>query len=125
MGSQTPALLRAASEFSRQFGASLLAIHSIPRGDAHFHNVLSDHAHSLLVYAARENFSNFCCESRVEPPLEIVEENGVVEGIVAAARKYNADLLVIGRGVIKGTLGRLRSCAHDLIRRSPCPVLSI
>jgi nucleotide-binding universal stress UspA family protein len=118
-------LLKVADEFSREFGASLLAVHSIPRGDARFSNALSDRAHALLVDTAREEYTAFSDESRVTPPLEIVAESSVVEGIVGALRKHNADLLVIGRGVIQGTLGRLRTHAHDLIRRSPCPVLSI
>ncbi len=125
MGAQTTRLLKAADEFSRQFGASLAAVHSIPRGDARFANALSDRAHSLLVYNAREEFAACCGKAHIEPPLEIVEDGSVVEGVVSAAERQQADLLVIGRGVIQGTLGRLRSCAHDLIRRSPCPVLSI
>jgi nucleotide-binding universal stress UspA family protein len=125
MGQQTPRLLKAADEFRRQFGASLFAVHSIPRGDARFSNALSDRAHALLVGTAREDYTAFCREARVQPSLEIAEEPSVVDGIEGAIYKHKADLLVIGRGVIQGTLGRLRSRAHDLIRRSPCPVLSI
>jgi nucleotide-binding universal stress UspA family protein len=125
MGRDTPGLLKAAEEFSRQFGASLFAVHSIPRGDARFSSTLSDSAHAFLVDTAREDYTKFCRESRVEPPLEIAEERSVAEGLVAAISRHDADLMIIGRGVIHGTLGRLRSCAHDLIRRSPCPVLSI
>ena len=42
-----------------------------------------------------------------------------------ATAKHGADLLIIGRGVIQGPLGRLRTNAHEIIRRSPCAVLSV
>jgi hypothetical protein len=57
--------------------------------------------------------------------VKIVEDAGLVSGILLTASEHRADLLVIGRGVIQGTLGRLRTNAHELIRRSRCPVLSV
>jgi nucleotide-binding universal stress UspA family protein len=42
-----------------------------------------------------------------------------------AAIGHNADLVVIGRGVLQKTLGRLRSNAYSIIRQAPCPVMSI
>jgi nucleotide-binding universal stress UspA family protein len=35
------------------------------------------------------------------------------------------DLIVIGRGVLHETLGRLRTHAYGIIRHAPCPVLSV
>ena len=35
-----------------------------------------------------------------------------------------SDLVVIGRGVVRQTLGRLRTSAYAIIREAPCPVLS-
>jgi hypothetical protein len=39
--------------------------------------------------------------------------------------RHGADLVVIGRGVLNGTLGRLRTHAYGIIRQSPSPVLSV
>ncbi len=125
MGPRTPEVLQAASEFSRRFGAVLHVVHSVPRGDPRFPSGLADRAHALLVDTAREDFPVHCQKAGVDFPLEIVEDVGLVNGVVGAVAKHNADLLVIGRGVIQGVLGRLRTNAHELIRRSPCPVLSI
>jgi nucleotide-binding universal stress UspA family protein len=36
-----------------------------------------------------------------------------------------SDLLIIGRSPASGVLGRLRTHAYSIIRRSPCPVLSV
>ncbi len=125
MGSRTPDVLQAADEFSNHFGASLHVVHSVPRGDPRLSSGLSNRAHALLVDTAREDFATHCQKAGVEFPLEIVEEFGLADGIVGAIARHNADLLIIGRGVIQGVLGRLRTNAHELIRRSPCPVLSI
>lgn len=45
--------------------------------------------------------------------------------ITATAQKDGADLVVIGRGSTPGALGRLRAQAYEIVRKSPCPVLSV
>lgn len=42
-----------------------------------------------------------------------------------AALQDDADLLVVGRGHFQGRLGQLRSHLYDVVRRAPCPVLSV
>ncbi len=42
-----------------------------------------------------------------------------------AALGYSADLVVIGRGAIQKSFGRLRSGAYEIIRETPCPVISL
>jgi len=41
------------------------------------------------------------------------------------ALRRRADLLVIGRGAIQDRLDRFSSHAYDIIRESPCPVISV
>ena len=41
------------------------------------------------------------------------------------AAAWDADLILIGRGVIRGVLGGLRSEAYAIIREAPCPVISV
>lgn len=125
MGPQTARVLSAACEFSKQFGASLRLVHSVPGIDPRFPSGAADRAHAFLVDKAREEFPVYCEKAGVDLPLEIVEDVGLVDGILGAASRHKADLLIIGRGVIQGPLGRLRSNAHALIRRSPCAVLSV
>jgi nucleotide-binding universal stress UspA family protein len=125
MGPRTPNVLQAASEFSEQLDTSLHVIHSVPGIDPRFPSAMADRAHAFLVNEAREDFPAHCRKAGVEVPLEIVEDVGLVNGVVGAIVKHDADLLLIGRGVIQGSLGRLRTNAHDLIRRSPCAVLSV
>ena len=124
MGPQTPHVLRGALEFGDLFGAKVHVVHSIPRGDQRFVSGPSTRAHILLIDDAREKYDAHCSAAGVRLPLEILDQFWLADGIAGAVAKHSADLLVIGRGVIQGTLGRLRSNAHELIRRSPCPVLS-
>ncbi len=57
---------------------------------------------------------------------EIVIEAGEPHGVVPdVAERIGADLIIIGRGVHTGVLGRLRAHAYEIIRNAPCPVLSI
>jgi hypothetical protein len=41
------------------------------------------------------------------------------------SRQEDADLILIGRGIVTETLGRLRTHAFGIVQRSPCPVLSV
>lgn len=125
LGPQTPNVLRAAHEFSTHMQASLHVVHSVPGIDPRFASVPASHAHALLVHRAREDYSSSCAAAGIDVPLEIAEDVGLVAGILRMASVHHANLLVIGRGVIQGTLGRLRTNANELIRRSFCPVLSV
>ena len=125
MNRRTPEVLETAFEYSAKFGAVLHIVHSVPGIDPRFPSGAADRAHRLLIQNAGEDFSVHCSKTRVKAPFEIVEDVGLVNGILGAVSRHDTDLLVIGRGVLKGPLGRLRTNAHEMIRRSPCPVLSI
>jgi nucleotide-binding universal stress UspA family protein len=49
----------------------------------------------------------------------------VAERIRDQAIRTRADLIVIGRGSIRHGLGRLFNNCYDIVRASPCPVLSV
>ena len=48
---------------------------------------------------------------------------GIGPVVRKVAEEQHADLVVIGRGVMHETFGRLRSKSYEIIRQSPCPVL--
>jgi nucleotide-binding universal stress UspA family protein len=125
MGTHTSRILRTASEFNSKFGSVLHVVHSVPGIDPRFPSGAASRAHRFLVEDAQRDFLNHCSRAGVETPLEVVEDVGLVDAVVCTVDRHQADLLVIGRGVIQGPLGRLRTNAHELIRRSPCPVLSV
>jgi nucleotide-binding universal stress UspA family protein len=53
------------------------------------------------------------------------DRGSVAEAVRKLALRRRADLVVIGRGAIRKGLGRLYANSYDIIRESPCPVLSI
>jgi len=61
-------------------------------------------------------------ESRAEVDLEFGD---IAESVCSAAERLRADLLVVGRGAAAGNFGRFRTHAYAIIRRSPCPVVSV
>ena len=49
-----------------------------------------------------------------------------VKGSVDFAKAcHNADLVVIGRGIMQHVLGSLRTHVYSIIREAPCPVISV
>ena len=102
LGAASGAVLAAATELASAFGASF---------------------HPLCVRDAEAP-----AEGERQPlasSVEVIHAANVAAGVVIAEERYQADLLVIGRGKAQGVLGRLRTNAHDLIRYSRCPVLSV
>ncbi len=73
---------------------------------------------------AREAINRLEASAGVSAPI-CVTAGDVAETICGEARRHDADLIVIGRGVLHETLGRLRTHAHAIIRQAPCPVLSV
>jgi len=55
----------------------------------------------------------------------VIEPGDPAQAICAAAGKWKADVVVIGRGSAAGVFGRLRTNAYAIIRESPCPVVSV
>jgi nucleotide-binding universal stress UspA family protein len=54
----------------------------------------------------------------------ILVDGGEVSGIVRAAQREHADLLVIGLPKHRG-LGAFNSTAHDVADQTPCPLLEV
>ena len=51
---------------------------------------------------------------------------GEVANVVRAeADGHGAELILIGRGILHETMGRLRTHSYGIIRHAPCPVLSV
>ena len=60
----------------------------------------------------------------IDAPHAVLEGN-VVNALREEAVRRQADLIVMGRGRVQGTLTRLWSHVYPVVRESPCPVLSI
>ena len=81
--------------------------------------------HELLAEAARDKAVKIQ-EIAGGPDVEAVVNGGSVADMVRrAALQKRSDLVVMGRGCIQGTIGRLHANAYAIVREAPCPVISV
>lgn len=76
------------------------------------------------VKVAREQLARLEREAGVDAPL-CIGVGDIPKAVREEALRYAADLVVIGRGLLHETFGRLRTHAYGIIRQAPCPVVSV
>jgi len=114
------ALVRTACDLAKQYGANVHLVHAVGSDllaeEAPFQRFLLDTAkHKLaeLQVAAQTHL-----ESYVRP-------GSTAEVLRQAAVEAGAQLMIVGRGHARSSLGGLRTNLHVIVRESPCPVLSV
>jgi nucleotide-binding universal stress UspA family protein len=115
-------LIRSAKQLADSYGATLQVVHAatgwpeaIPQ---------ADQFRALVLDFAGKQIEKL--QQQAGTTAEVQLRGGEVTHVVhRAALDFNADLVVIGRGVLQEPFGRLRIYAYAIIRRSPCPVLSV
>jgi nucleotide-binding universal stress UspA family protein len=118
------ALARWAADFSLRVGASVQLLHVV-RPISDWLSLESEQAlQEELRTESRTRIESSLKSAGLDLPLRIAIGE-IVATITEEARQEGADLIVLGRGAIHETLGRLRTHAHGIIQRSPCPVLSV
>ena len=124
LGKQSCAALRWAGQFASQFAAKLFVIHAVPTAKDH-PNIYCDQDWKYeLVSGAREKIGSLLKSLELDAEISVLPEE-VPFAVNSIAIQHNADLLVIGRSVEDGVLGRLRTNAYSIIRQSACPVVSV
>ncbi|HMD48107.1 MAG TPA: universal stress protein, partial [Bryobacteraceae bacterium] len=118
------ALARWAADFSQQVGATLQLLHVV-RPVSDWLSLESEQAlQEELRTEARNRIEAIVKSAKLDLPVRIAVGE-IVTTITEDARQEGADLIVLGRGAMHETLGRLRTHAHGIIHQSPCPVLSV
>jgi nucleotide-binding universal stress UspA family protein len=117
-------LMKWAQELAAAYGATLRLTHVITGFETGQARQVDREFEDEMRLDARKLIEAQQKEAGVDVPLCITVGN-TAAGVREEARRHGADLVVIGRGVIHETLGRLRTHAHAIIRQSPCPVLSV
>ena len=102
-------VLRTASRAAAIAGAKLTIVHVAEENTR-------EHAERGLRHLA----AHVGCKAPV-----IVRDRPVKAAVLAAAAEFDADLVIIGRPVREGRLGRLDDLTYALVRDSPVPVLSV
>ena len=116
-------LISAAAELAERSQASVHIVHAVAPphataeryGGSELTEFLKDQAR-LTIHSMQELIkTNF--------PV-CIEAGGTPEVIRHAALSHQADLILIGRGVLPRFAGGLRSQVYAIVRNTPCPVLS-
>jgi nucleotide-binding universal stress UspA family protein len=79
----------------------------------------------LLVEAGRTRLVKIEEEPAGSEVQVAVNAGSVANMVRTVALAKRSDLVVIGRGEIHSTFGRLRANAYSIVREAPCPVLSV
>jgi len=79
---------------------------------------------AYLQNTARRSIEEMAASAGIDATIAVTI-GSVADSVAEEAARCQADLLVIGRGVIRGTLSRLRTHSYGIIRLSPCPVMSV
>jgi len=124
LGEQSCPTAAWAKQFAAEFGAELELVHAVPEANstpAVFGN--DDRKQALIEEAEKKMQAVKDCVGADGKLFVIGDE--VANAVCGCAARERADLVVIGRSVEPGVLGRLRENAYSIIRQSPCPVVSV
>lgn len=124
-GPETARVVSFAMEIARQFAANLTVMYANAAVGTTFESGIAQSAHRFVVEQAKEAYALATVGIEDAPLLEVIENGPLVDAVRQLVDREKAELLIIGRGRTQEFLGRLRSNAHDLIRMSGCPVLSV
>jgi nucleotide-binding universal stress UspA family protein len=122
---QSEKALKWASDFAEEFHAQLVVAHITPSLDGGAVEYFDPDWRGQLAQSAREKLDQMQKSVGTNGDAFIDDSNSIPFAVCGAATRLDADLVVIGRGVSNGILGRLRTNAYSIIRQSPCPVVSV
>jgi nucleotide-binding universal stress UspA family protein len=121
---QSGALIQWAAEYAELTDAQLRLVHAVSGISGWPERRLDDEFEKTLRSDARLVIENLQKSVGNTSPI-CVGVGDVAQVVRAEAERHNTDLIIIGRGTLQGTMGRLRTNAYSIIRHTPCPVLSI
>ena len=117
-------LMQWAAEYAKVTNGSLRLVHVVSGVQGWPERQLDREFEETLRVQARESIEKLQTVAGLKTPLCVAV--GEVAGAVREeAERHNSDLIIIGRGLLHETLGRLRTHSHGIIRQAPCPVLSV
>jgi nucleotide-binding universal stress UspA family protein len=117
-------LMRWAAGLAQNLGATLRLVHAVPGIEAWPERQMDQEFEETLREDARRTIQDLEKAADIEVPV-CVNTGAVPDVVREEALQHGADLIVIGRGALQETMGRLRTHAYGIIRHAPCPVLSV
>jgi len=119
-------VLRYASRGAAELRSKLSIIHAVQAGDPDLpiRLDLEEQAECVEVQLARQRLNDLQRVVGSELPVRLAI-GSVKDALLEAARRSDADVLMIGRSPRPGAHGRMRDLTYAMVRDSPFPVLSI
>jgi nucleotide-binding universal stress UspA family protein len=121
---ESVSLLKYAKEIAFKAGATVHIVHAVPAAEVRPEINIEQPLEAFLHDFARDEIAKLQIEAGTNFD-SFVELGSVSQVVCKAAGKFDADLVVIGRGVVNRFAGDLRTEAYGIMRESPCPVLSV
>jgi nucleotide-binding universal stress UspA family protein len=113
-----------AASFSKQTGAALRMVSVVPTLEGWPERQFDREFAVEAVKEVRERIAKLQRETGIDAPLCVATGN-IGEAVRDEAQRHATDLIVIGRGLLHETFGRLRAHSYGIIRQAPCPVVSV
>ena len=126
LGADSERVLRSAAEIAEKVHANLSIIHAIPliEQGLPIRLELDESVRLLAIQAAQDRLNVMQRVLGSHARVHIVV-GPIKDAVTEAARRLQADMLVVGRSSQPGEHGRLRDLTYALVRDAPCPVLSV
>lgn len=123
LSDETVPLLCFTKDLADEFGAAVHLVHTVGAEQSRPAKYFDYEFHRVVKDLAREEIAMLQQEAGTDFPLSLTG-GSIALDLSEVAIDQHADLVVIGRGKLQGTLGSLRTHAYEVIRQAPCPVLS-
>jgi nucleotide-binding universal stress UspA family protein len=117
-------VLKKSAEIAAQLGATLTAFHAIRPGEEGFLPLIQPGLPPVSIQSIRNAMQDALYRTGVLARV-CVSIGEASREVARAARAFNADLVVIGRGGAPELPGRLGSHGYPIVSRAPCPVLCV
>jgi len=121
---QSVPLMQWAAEYAKFTGATLRLVHAVSGVVGWPERQLDQEFQEALRKDVRDPIEGLQRSVGVTAPL-CVEVGEVADVVRAEAERHDSELILIGRGILHETMGRLRTHSYSIIRHAPCPVLSV
>lgn len=120
---EAEAVLRAAVAFADTYAADLRLVQVVETPPATFEIDFAPYQKDVTD-AADFRLRELKGQLGISAPHSVID-GGVADGLRAEALRWKADLVITGRGRVRGGMSRIWSHVYPIVRESPCPVLSI
>lgn len=116
-------LLRFVSDLANNCGATVRIIHTVPEKESRPYRYFDMDLHNYLKECAAKEIKGLQQDAGTD--FDVTITDGFIGNDTAAlAAEQGADLVVIGRGKTQDLFGTFRTHTYDIIRQTPCPVVS-